>query len=347
MAASTPARPKRSADPVLALTMGEPAGIGGELSLAAWRLRDRGVPPFVVIDDVDRLQALARLLDWDVPIQVISSAEMAADVFVSALPVLHQPLRTPVRPGETDPANAAAVIASIKTAVALANSRQVGAIVTNPIHKKALYDAGFPFPGHTEFLAVLTGDAREPVMMLAGPSLKVALVTIHLGLRRAIEAITTDAIIRVAQVAGEALVRDFGIHTPRIAVAGLNPHAGEDGALGDEDREIVTPAVQALRSEGWSAFGPVPADALFTPRARAGYDVAVCLYHDQGLIPIKALDFDQGVNVTLGLPFVRTSPDHGTALDIAGLGRSVPDSLVAALTLAEHLATNRRAANVS
>ncbi len=216
-------------------------------------------------------------------------------------------------------------------------------MVTNPIHKKALYAAGFAFPGHTEFLAALAGSGVRPVMMLAIPGLRVVPVTVHLPLCEAIASLGTDMIVATAEAVDAALRRDFAIARPRLKVAGLNPHAGEEGSLGDEDVRLVAPAVAALQAAGIDAEGPVPPDALFTPRARAGYDAAVCLYHDQALIPLKALDVDHGVNITLGLPFVRTSPDHGTALDIAGTGVASPTSLMAALTTAAELARNRAA----
>ncbi len=328
----------------LALTMGEPAGIGGELTLMAWLRRDESVPPFFAIDDADRLMAIADRLGLAVPVHRIAAAAEAAVVFPRALPVLHRPLPCRIVPGRPDPAAAAAVIAAIQTAVDLAMRGAAAALVTNPIQKSTLYAAGFAFPGHTEFLASLPGAGGPPVMMLAGPTLRVVPVTIHVSLRRAISELSEAAIVATAAATAHALVTDFGIARPRLAVAGLNPHAGEDGALGDEDRTIIAPAIASLRAAGINAFGPVPADAMFMPRARAGYDAAICMYHDQALIPVKALDVDRTVNVTLGLSFVRTSPDHGTALDIAGSGRADPESLLAALRLAHELAARRAAA---
>jgi 4-hydroxythreonine-4-phosphate dehydrogenase len=245
------------------------------------------------------------------------------------------------RPGHPDPANAPAVVAAIETAVALVRSGAAAGVVTNPIHKKVLYATGFPFPGHTEFLAALAGGDATPVMMLACPGLRVVPVTVHMSLSRAIGALSAELIVRTATIAEAALRRDFGIAGPRLAVAGLNPHAGEDGEMGSEDAEIVAPAVDALRARGIDAFGPAPPDTLFSARGRAGYDAAVCMYHDQALIPLKTLDFDGGVNVTLGLPLVRTSPDHGTALDIAGRGHATEASLVAALEMAAEIAGRR------
>jgi 4-hydroxythreonine-4-phosphate dehydrogenase len=324
----------------LALTMGEPAGIGGELTLRAW-LALRGIGPvFVALDDPARLAELAKLLGLDVSIEIVASAADAAAVFARALPVLPVALAIPARAGHPDPANAAATIASIDRAVALALAGEAGGIVTNPIQKSNLYDAGFAYPGHTEYLAAKAGDV--PVaMLLACPQLRVVPVTIHLALRTAIATLSTDAIVATALLVAKGLQRDFGIARPRLALAGLNPHAGEAGSMGAEDAAIVAPAVAQLRERGIDAFGPLPPDTMFSPRAREGYDVAICMYHDQALIPLKTLDVDGGVNVTMGLPFVRTSPDHGTALDIAGKGLAHPGSLLAALRLADELATKR------
>lgn len=317
----------------LALTMGEPAGIGGEIAIGAWKALRASGPAFLLIDDADRLSG--------VPIRRIATPEEAAAVFAEALPVLHRPLpRRPV-PGRLDPANAPAVIAAIDEAVALAKSGRVAGVVTNPIQKSALYAAGFAHPGHTEYLAELAGTGIPPVMLLACPELRVVPVTIHEPLRQAIARLTPEMIVETARTTAAALRRDFGIAAPRLAVAGLNPHAGEDGTLGTEDRDIVAPAVAALRAEGIDARGPMPPDTMFTAKARPGYDAAICLYHDQALIPIKTLDMAGGVNVTLGLSIVRTSPDHGTALDIAGTGKADPSSLIAAIRLAAEIARNR------
>lgn len=324
----------------LVLTMGEPAGIGGEITLKAWRRRSHGTRPFVTIDDADRLRRLAAELGLSVPVQAVETVEEAGTVFAGALPVLHCPLPAPVAPGRVNPANAPAVIAAIERGVVLAKAGAAAAVVTNPVNKKALYDAGFPFPGHTEFLAALS-ETASPVMMLAGPTLRVVPVTIHVSLRAAIATLDTALIVQAAAITDAALRRDFGIHRPRLAVAGLNPHAGEHGELGTEEAELIAPAIEMLRARGIAAFGPVPPDTLFSPLNRPTFDAAICMYHDQALIPLKALDFDQGVNVTLGLPFVRTSPDHGTALDIAGTGRASESSLLAALDLAAAMAARR------
>jgi 4-hydroxythreonine-4-phosphate dehydrogenase len=264
-------------------------------------------------------------------------------MFASALPVLSVPLAVDPVAGKPDPANAGAVVGSIERATNLAVAGAVGGVVTNPINKAALYQAGFSYPGHTEFLAALTGVLGQQIMMLASPLLRVVPVTVHVSLRNAIEMLTTDMIVAAALTTATALRRDFGIAAPRLAIAGLNPHAGEQGALGAEDSAIVQPAVERLRAQGIDASAPWPPDTMFTATARARYDVAICMYHDQALIPLKTLDMDNGVNVTLGLPIVRTSPDHGTAFDIAGRGIADPASLIAALRLAGTLAQARTA----
>ncbi|WGF91123.1 4-hydroxythreonine-4-phosphate dehydrogenase PdxA [Marinivivus vitaminiproducens] len=327
---------------MLALTMGDPAGIGGELTLAAWRhFRHGGGPAFVALDDPARLAALARALDLDVPIGDVVDPAEARTVFADRLPVIPVPLSMPVRPGQPDPSHAPAILTSIETAVRLAQAGLVDGIVTNPISKTALYAAGFGFPGHTEYLGALTGMAEPPVMMLACAALRVVPVTIHMSLRRALDELTTAEIVRTGRVLHRTLRETFGLHQPRIAVAGLNPHAGEMGAMGDEEDRIIAPALATLRAEGMGVEGPLPPDTMFTARARTSYDAALCMYHDQALIPLKTLDMDGGVNVTLGLPIVRTSPDHGTAFDIAGTGRADPGSLLAALRLAADLAYRR------
>jgi 4-hydroxythreonine-4-phosphate dehydrogenase len=321
----------------LALTMGDPAGIGGELTLRAWQALHRDGPCFVALDDPDRLAALAP----EVPINLVLAPEAARAVFATALPVLPIELAAPPQPGRPDKANARAVIASIERAALLCLSGEAGGMVTNPINKAALYDAGFAYPGHTEFLAELTGAQGRQIMMLASPDLRVVPVTVHASLSRSIAMLTTDAIVAAAQTTAAALQRDFGIARPRLAIAGLNPHAGEQGALGDEETTIIGPAIAALRAAGIDVSGPWSPDTMFTATARSRYDAAICMYHDQALIPLKTLDMDRGVNVTLGLPIVRTSPDHGTAYDIAGKGVANPASLIAAIELAALLATRR------
>lgn len=319
---------------MLALTMGDPAGIGGELTVSAWRTLRHTGPAFTAIDDPARLIGI--------PVRAVRTLAEAAAVFPEALPVLPLALTAAVVPGRPDPAHAAAIIESIERAVRLAQAGEAAAVVTNPISKAVLYAAGFPHPGHTEFLGALTRCAH-PVMMLANDFLRVVPVTVHVGLRAALDRLTTAAIVATARITAAALRDQFGIPAPRLAVAGLNPHAGEGGAMGDEEARLIAPAIAALREDGIAVTGPHPPDTMFTPAARAAYDVAICMYHDQALIPLKTLDMTSGVNVTLGLPIIRTSPDHGTAFDIAGRGVADPASLIAALRLAATLAGRRRA----
>lgn len=327
----------------LALTMGEPAGIAGEITIKAWHAPDgRPVPPFAVLGDPDWLRAEAHRIKSHSHIVEVSSMQEAGVRFADGVPVLVHRLSEKAVPGRPSTANATAVIAAIERAVALARSGEASGIVTNPIHKATLYKSGFKFPGHTEYLASLCG-ATGPVMLLAVEGLRVVPVTVHLSLASAVKALTSDMIVAAARTTHQALRRDFGIATPRLAVAGLNPHAGEDGTMGDEEIRVIAPAVARLRAEGIEASGPLPADTMFHPGARTRYDAAICMYHDQALIPLKTLDFAGGVNATLGLPFVRTSPDHGTAFDIAGQDRADPTSLLAALRLAERMAHQRAA----
>jgi 4-hydroxythreonine-4-phosphate dehydrogenase len=330
----------------LALTLGEPAGIGPDLTLALWPRRvELDLPPFYIIGDVDFLTRRARALKLDVPLAEVTPATASA-VFERALPVVPLGLAVTAAPGKPDATSAPAAIESIRRAVTDVLLGQAAAVVTNPIAKNVLYRSGFAEPGHTEFLARLaaeaTGKKMHPVMMLWSPELAVVPVTIHLPLREVMDVLTTDLIVETGRIVARDLTARFGVARPRIAVAGLNPHAGEDGSLGIEDRDIVAPAIERLKAEGIDAVGPLPADTMFHERARAAYDVALGMYHDQALIPIKTLAFDHGVNVTLGLPFVRTSPDHGTAFDIAGTGKADPSSLVAALTLAARLAATTK-----
>lgn len=325
----------------LALTMGDPAGIGGELTLRAWlACRGQGCA-FVALDDPNRLISLARTLGLDVPVIIVPSVDTVAGLFPSALPVLRIPLKVTPIPGQPDAANAPSILASIEHAAGLALRGAVGGMVTNPINKAALYGAGFAYPGHTEFLAALTGATGNQIMMLASPLLRVVPVTVHASLRNSIAMLTADMIVAAARTTHAALRRDFGIVAPRLAIAGLNPHAGEQGALGEEETTIIGPAMARLRAEGIEVSGPWPPDTMFTAAARSRYDVAICMYHDQALIPLKTLDMHHGVNVTLGLPIVRTSPDHGTAYDIAGKGIADPASLIAAIELAAQLAERR------
>ena len=329
----------------LVITMGEPAGIGGEIVLKAWLGRCDETPPFYLIDDPERIAALARRLSWSVPIRPIDDPEEALAVFAEALPVA--PIGMPLRalPAHPDPADAPAILSAIETGVGHVLSGKAAALVTNPIHKDNLYRAGFRYPGHTEYLAALAGATKAPVMMLVCPALRVVPVTIHLALHQAIRELSTAAIVHAGRVAAAALRRDFGVAAPTLAVAGLNPHAGEAGGLGHEEIEIIEPAIAELKMAGIDARGPLAADTMFHAEARQAYDAALCMYHDQALIPIKTIDFHGGVNVTLGLPFVRTSPDHGTAFAIAGRGVARADSLIAALRLAADMAARRLAAD--
>ncbi|MGD0764025.1 MAG: 4-hydroxythreonine-4-phosphate dehydrogenase PdxA [Roseiarcus sp.] len=324
----------------VALTMGDPAGIGPELTLRAWIARASLDAPFFALADPRALGALARRLGLEAPIAEVSPAEASA-AFARALPVVALAAPADARPGEPDPAFASAVIEAIERAVGYVRSGEARALVTNPIAKATLYAAGFKFPGHTEFLGALARlwDApARPVMMIWSPALAVAPVTIHVALSEVPKLLTRELIVSTARIVAADMTRRFGVARPRLALAGLNPHAGEGGAMGREEIDTIAPAVADLRAEGFDVVGPLPADTMFHAAARARYDVALTMYHDQGLIPAKTLAFDSGVNVTLGLPFVRTSPDHGVAFDIAGKGLANPASLIAALKLAARLA---------
>ena len=325
----------------LVLTLGDPAGVGPEIAAAAWRALSASGPAFVVIGDADVLRTQGA------PVLEVTAATDAPSAFARALPVIHRPVRAPVLPGAPDPANAAAVADWIEEAVSLALSGEASGVVTCPIAKAPMYASGFRFPGHTEFIAELTADApfagvRGPVMMLTARDLRACLVTIHVALDQVPKVLTADRVIRTAQVVDDALRRDFSIARPRLALAALNPHAGEGGALGMQEIDMLRPAAARLRDMGVNITDPRPADTLFHDEARRTYDAAVCLYHDQALIPVKTLDFWGGVNATLGLPVIRTSPDHGTVFDIAGQGVARPDSLIAAVKLAADMALCRR-----
>lgn len=329
----------------VALSIGDPSGIGPDISLLAWSMRhSSSIPPFLLVADIEQLKKRAQALDLDVKFQTCNP-EHADAIFATALPV-YQLVNTHIEnPGVPHVSNAAGTIEAIDQTVALTFEGRTSAIVTCPIAKKPLYDAGFAFPGHTEYLGHLCaqriGKPIMPVMMIAGPDLRTVPVTIHIPLKDVSQALTTDLIFETARIAYMELKRCFGVSEPCLAVAGLNPHAGENGALGFEDDAIIRPAVERLQKAGINAFGPLPADTMFHAAARARYDVAICMYHDQALIPAKALAFDDGVNVTLGLPIIRTSPDHGTAFDIAGKGLARPDSLIAALKMAARMASQK------
>ncbi len=325
----------------LALSQGDPAGIGPDIALQAWLRRDvLDLPPFLYIGDAEVLRVRARQLEIDVRLQEVDVAETAT-VFGAALPVFHIPIGTEVLAGSPHVANAKGTIGAIETAVQLCFEGKARGVVTNPIAKSILYEAGFGFPGHTEFLADLAarqvGHAVKPVMMLAGPKLRAVPVTIHIAIKDVPQALTQAGIVETCRIIAHDMRQRFDIEAPRLAVAGLNPHAGEGGAIGHEDDDIIHPAIRTLRDEGIDAFGPLPADTMFHDEARQRYDVAVCMYHDQALIPAKALGFDDSVNVTLGLPFVRTSPDHGTAFGLAGTGLAREHSLVAAIRMADEI----------
>jgi 4-hydroxythreonine-4-phosphate dehydrogenase len=325
----------------LALTLGEPAGIGPDITIAAWlRRNELKLPPFYLLGDRAFLLKRAKKLGADLPLAEVT-AEEAAEAFAKALPIVATGHAANALPGRPDEGSAAAALASIRRAVTDVRAGRAGAVVTNPIAKNVLYRAGFAHPGHTEFLAELAaagGKTPQPVMMLWSPHLAVVPVTIHLALREAIALLSTELIVSTGRIVAAELKMRFGLARPRLAVTGLNPHAGEGGTLGTEDKTLIAAAVDVLRGEGMDVRGPLPADTTFHEAARKTYDCALCMYHDQALIPIKTLAFDEAVNVTLGLPFVRTSPDHGTAFDIAGTGRANPASLIAALRLAARMA---------
>jgi 4-hydroxythreonine-4-phosphate dehydrogenase len=330
----------------LALTMGEPAGIGPDITLQAWlRRNELKLPAFYLVGDGGLLDRRAKALGLKVNLAEVG-AEDAIGAFPDALPVVATGHAAAAQPGQPDNTSAIAATASIRHAVADVIAGRAGAVVTNPIAKSVLYRAGFRHPGHTEFLAELAstgGHTPQPVMMLWSPALAVVPVTIHLSLRDAIAQLSSDLIVTTARIVAADLKARLGLANPRLAVSGLNPHAGEDGSLGDEDRTIVAPAIEILRQEGLRIRGPLPADTMFHEAARMTYDCAICMYHDQALIPVKALAFEDAVNVTLGLPFIRTSPDHGTAFDIAGTGKANPSSLIAALRLASRMAAAKPA----
>ena len=338
----SPSKPPAGEPPLpLALTLGEPSGIGPDIAIDAWLARKQaGVPAFILIGDAALMERRACAMGRTIPIRKTVPGEAAA-VFEDALPCLDGAPLVAGRPGEADRRDAAAVIAAVRQAVELVHEDLASAVVTNPIHKAALTRTGFEYPGHTEFLGALSqevfGVAAQPVMMIAAPMLKVVPVTIHIPLAAVPQALSREAIAATGRIVAHDLAKRFGIENPRLAVLGLNPHAGENGTMGGEDEAVIAPAIADLVAEGIDASGPWPADSMFHEAARAGYDAALCMYHDQALIPVKALAFDEAVNVTLGLPFIRTSPDHGTALPLAGTGKARTGSLIAALKLAAGL----------
>ncbi len=322
----------------LAVTMGEPAGIGCEITAKVWLERKmRDISPFYLIADPNHVEKVAGFVDGNIPISVISEPSDTAAVFQDYLPILPVEIAAPIVLGKPSPGYGQAVLDAIKLGVEHCLSGSARALVTNPIQKSSLYEAGFKHPGHTEYLAELCG-VNLPVMMLACPALRTVPVTIHMSLSTAIKRLTVSLIVETCRIVAADLQQRFDIEQPKLAVTGLNPHAGESGELGQEEQEIIVPAIDLLQSGGIDANGPFAADSLFHPRARQKYDVAICMYHDQALIPIKTINFDQGVNVTLGLPIIRTSPDHGTALALAGTGQANAESLIHAIKLASKMA---------
>jgi 4-hydroxythreonine-4-phosphate dehydrogenase len=325
----------------LALTLGEPAGIGPDITIKAWLRRDElKLPAFYLLGDRDFIGRRADALGVDIKLADVG-AEGAAAAFARALPVVSTGHAATAQPGRPDDRSADAALASIRQAVSEVAARRAGAVVTNPIAKGVLYRAGFRHPGHTEYLAELAasnGHVPQPVMLLWSPVLAVVPVTIHVSVREAVAQLTTDLIVSTARIVAASLKSRFGLAHPRLAISGLNPHAGEDGTIGTEETTVIAPAIEILRGDGIDVRGPLPADTMFHDAARKKYDCAICMYHDQALIPIKTLAFEDAVNVTLGLPFIRTSPDHGTAFDIAGTGRANPSSLIASLRLAARMA---------
>ncbi|GAA4041984.1 4-hydroxythreonine-4-phosphate dehydrogenase PdxA [Parerythrobacter jejuensis] len=330
----------------LAISLGDPAGIGPEIIIAAWLARqDRDIPAFVVAGGANALRKAARAFSLDCPIEEVTEPAAASGVFGRALPVLRG-FDGDYAPSAPDPAGAKLALQSLERATQLATDGDASAVVTAPIAKGLLEQVGFTHPGQTEFLAAACGLPDDAsVMMLAGPTLRAVPLTVHCPLAQVAQLLSTELIVERGRTTANALTRDFGIARPRLAVTGLNPHAGEYGKFGHEEADVIAPAIAALKKEGIDASGPYPADALFSPHSRAGFDVALCMYHDQALIPVKALDFDQGVNVTLGLPIIRTSPDHGTAFDIAGHGLANPGAMIAALTMAGECAARRSLAH--
>ncbi len=326
----------------LAISMGDPAGIGPEVIAKAWGARDaERLPPFFAVGDERAVRQI-----WAGPVERIGHPGEAVQVFARALPVLSVVDGGTIDPGRPDIDGARCALQALELAAGLARSDSAAGLVTGPVSKAELYRIGFTYPGQTEFVAERCGVSREnAVMMLAGPTLRVVPITIHVPLSAVRDLLTIDLVLARARATARGLTRDFGIAAPRLAIAGVNPHAGEGGAIGREEIEVLTPAIEQLRAEGIDIVGPMAADTMFHPRARARYDAALCAYHDQALIPIKTLHFDDGVNITLGLPIVRTSPDHGTAFDIAGQDRAEPGAMIAAIRMAGEAAQRRATAN--
>ncbi|AQX27815.1 MULTISPECIES: 4-hydroxythreonine-4-phosphate dehydrogenase PdxA [unclassified Bartonella] len=328
----------------LIVSSGDPAGIGPEIVIKAWNMRNiRKIPPFALLADPGVIRSRARFLRLNIDIKSISTHNLVED-FPISLPIIPLKNRQSDQLGLPSPNNAAGIIEAIERSVQLIQNGYARALITCPIAKKTLYDTGFHFPGHTEFLAYLAQKSSNkqyhPVMMLSGPRLKTVPITIHIPLNEVSSYLTCKLIIKTALTTENDLKTKFAIASPRLAVAGLNPHAGENGTIGKEETKIIIPAIEHLKKKGLNIIGPLSPDIMFHERARHAYDAALCMYHDQALIPVKTLDFDTTVNVTLGLPFIRTSPDHGTAFDIADKGIASPESFIAALQLADQLAKN-------
>lgn len=328
----------------LAVSSGDPSGIGLEIALKAWLLRQsRSIPPFFVVADADIVKKTIELLKLNIQSTIVSVDDVVRQ-FDKVFPVVALHHRQSAEIGVPSSKNASGVVEAIERSVHFIHDQKASALVTCPIAKKVLYEAGFDFPGHTEYLAYLAeqleGKPYQPVMMLAGPQLRTVPVTVHIAIEQVPHTLSTELLIKTGLIVAHDLSSRFALKKPRLAIAGLNPHAGEAGAMGKEEETIIKPAIDVLRAHGIDVIGPLPSDTMFNARARENYDVALCMYHDQALIPVKTIGFDDTVNVTLGLPFIRTSPDHGTAFDIAGKGIASPDSFIAALKLAEKLAKN-------
>lgn len=328
----------------LVVSSGDPAGIGLEIALKAWLLRQsNAIPPFFILADPDVIRSRIALLGYDVTTKVVD-LDRVCEKFDNVLPIVELENRQVADVCHPSPQNASGIVEAIERGVNFIHDGLAGGLVTCPMAKAVLYEAGFKFPGHTEFLAdlamQLTGEPCQPVMMLAGPELRTVPITVHIAIQKVPQALTTDLIVQTALITANDLHKRFGINNPRLAIAGLNPHAGENGAMGLEEQTIIMPAIDILRKRGITITDPLPSDTMFNEKARKNYDAALCMYHDQALIPVKTIGFDDTVNVTLGLPFIRTSPDHGTAFNIAGKGIASPDSFIAALKMASELAKN-------
>lgn len=333
----------------LAVTMGDPAGIGPDIILMAWQRRHKDqLPPFVVLGCPETFTSRAQALGLSVPVERVTSPLDAEDTFSSALPVYPLALDKAVQAGQPDQASAARTIKAIDNAVAWTLEGDTSGIVTAPINKSVLTQAGFTHPGHTEYLAELCAQGDQPVtrpvMMLTAPGLRVVPITVHVPLKDVPKSLSHDLIVDTTKITHQAMQDQFGIKNPRMGMTGLNPHAGDSGLLGRDEIEMIGPALKQLRREGITVDGPLPADAAFQQRSRVRYDVILAMYHDQALIPVKTLAFDEAVNITLGLPIIRTSPDHGTAYDIAGTGKAIPDSFLASIRLANQLTASRQLA---